>query len=184
MVNYFYDYIRNITIFLLFNSFLHIIMPTTKYKSYIQLVFGLILIFIMIKPAKDLFKKFDKVDIFKNYSQTFDNNLNEEEYVEIKNELINNILKENMKFQIQKIIGDKYEITSIDIKLEEDKYSNVIVNEIKLSLSKEKKSVYVKPFSKNLNNEKDTYANEKNIIKKLISDFYNIKLDNIFITIT
>lgn len=185
MVGYFYDYIRNIIIFLLFTSFLQIIMPMQKYKNYIQLVFGLILIFIMIKPAKDIFKKFNKIDISKEYTQVFNPEINEEKYNKIQSELANNILNENIKFQIQKIIGDKYKINSIDIKLKEDKYFNVVVKEIKLDLSKEEKSgIYVKPFSKNNYENQNNYDFEKNNIKKIISDFYNLNLGNIFITIT
>lgn len=184
-MEYFYDYIRNIIIFLLFISFLQIIMPNEKYRNYLQLVLGMILIFIMIKPAKDLIKNFQKIDFGSGYEETFTLKDEQEKYTELHNEMINNLLEENMKLQIEQIISDKYKINSIDIKLEEDKYYNVVVTEIKLVISKDEiKGIYVKPFSNKSGNVEEINKTEENNIKKIISDFYNLNLDNIFITIT
>ena len=44
------EYIRNIAIFLIFSSFITIISPGKKYEPYINLVLGIILIFIIITP--------------------------------------------------------------------------------------------------------------------------------------
>lgn len=185
MVGYFYDYIRNIIIFLLFTSFLQIIMPNDRYKNYIQLVLGMILIFIMIKPAKDLFKNFEKIDFNKSYEETFITEYDEQKYVEIHNEMVYGLFEENIKAQIEKIIGNKYKINSIEIKLEEDKYYNVVVTQINLILSKKEISkIYVRPFYETNENVEEATNVEENNIKKIISDFYNLNLDNIFITIT
>ncbi|MDE6357054.1 MAG: stage III sporulation protein AF, partial [Eubacteriales bacterium] len=105
MVGYFYDYIRNIIIFLLFTSFLQIIMPNDRYKNYIQLILGMVLIFIMVKPAKDLFKNFEKIDFSKSYEETFTAEYDEQKYVEIHNEMVYGLFEENIKAQIEKIIG-------------------------------------------------------------------------------
>lgn len=183
-MDYFYDYIRNIIIFLLFVSFIQIIMPNEKYKNYLQLVLGMILIFIMIKPAKDLFKNFQKIDLEKGYNETFLLEDNKEKYTKIHNDMVYNLLEENIKLQIEQIISDKYKINSIDIKLQEDKYYNVVITKIDLNLSKVEDKIYVKPFSKQNINVEESNKIEENNIKKIISNFYNLSLDNIFITIT
>lgn len=185
MTGYFYDYVRNIVIFLLFTSFLQIIMPSERFKNYIQLVLGMILIFIMLQPVKEILKKFEKLDFKNKYEQTFEAEYDEEKYLQIKNDLVSSMFKENIQSQIEKIIGDKYKVNSIDIKLGEDKYYNVIITEISLNLlKKEKSGIYVKPFNETNKNKNEFNDLEKNNIKKTISDFYNLNLDNIFITIT
>jgi len=44
------DYIRNLAVFILFSSFISIIIPGKKYEHYINLVLGVILIFLIIAP--------------------------------------------------------------------------------------------------------------------------------------
>ncbi|MCL1924114.1 MAG: stage III sporulation protein AF [Defluviitaleaceae bacterium] len=50
----FSEYIRNLSIFLLFMSFVSIVAPSENYKKYINLIAGFILMFIMINPIVSL----------------------------------------------------------------------------------------------------------------------------------
>ncbi|MCL2376041.1 MAG: stage III sporulation protein AF [Defluviitaleaceae bacterium] len=44
------EYIRNLAVFLIFTSFINIILPSNKYEPYINLVLGIILIFVITTP--------------------------------------------------------------------------------------------------------------------------------------
>jgi len=48
------EYVRNIAVFLLFTSFIGIIMPSGKYKGYVNLVLGFMLIFIVLAPLVNM----------------------------------------------------------------------------------------------------------------------------------
>lgn len=187
MLQYFNEYVRKIIIFLIFTSFLQIIMPSTKYKNYLHLILGMILIFIMVDPINKIYKNFSK---FKINSPIFEEEdaqvkYNEEKFTRLQNEMMMDFFTENIKSQIEKIIGNKYKVNGIDINLEEDKYYNVVVKGINLDLIENKKvEVYIKPFSKKEEVGDNENNFEKNKIKKLISDFYNLHIDNIFIKIT
>ena len=49
----FFDYLRNITYYLLFAALVGLIIPTGKYKKFVSLVMGLILLVIMLQPIRD-----------------------------------------------------------------------------------------------------------------------------------
>ncbi len=49
------EYVKGIALFLIFSEYIGIILPNPKYKQYYNLVLGLILILIIIKPLIDLY---------------------------------------------------------------------------------------------------------------------------------
>jgi len=51
----FFDYLRNITYYLLFATLVGFIAPTGKYKKFVSLVMGLILLVLMLQPVRHLF---------------------------------------------------------------------------------------------------------------------------------
>jgi hypothetical protein len=50
MTDLIFDYMRNLTAYLIIDIFLGIIVPQSKYKKYISLISGLILVLILIAP--------------------------------------------------------------------------------------------------------------------------------------
>jgi len=50
----FFDYLRNITYYLLFASLVGLLAPTGKYKKFIMLVMGLVLLAMMLQPLRQL----------------------------------------------------------------------------------------------------------------------------------
>lgn len=184
MVVYFYSYIKNIILFLIFMSFIQVILPNSKYRSYINLVFGMILIFIMISPLKIMFNNVKSIESFKVFNEDIEANINidTKKYIDIQNKMVENAFKDNIKMQIQNILKDKYIVQEIDLKLSESKYKEINISQIELTLTKTKKDIYVKPFNedKNIENMKNK---EIDNIKNIICNFYNITIDSIFITI-
>ncbi len=186
MVNYFYSYIRNIILFLIFMSFIQVILPTNKYRSYINLVFGIMLVFIMIQPLSIMFKNIKDLESFPAFKEenfNVDNVINSKKYENVQNEMVKNAFKDNIKRQIETILEDTYYIKDINIELYENKYKEISIDKIHLSILKNDKSIYVKPFKED-NSINNKQQKEINDIKKSISKFYNIDSKNIFITIT
>jgi len=51
----FFDYLRNITYYLLFAALVGLIVPSGKYKKFVSLVMGLILLVLMLQPIRHFF---------------------------------------------------------------------------------------------------------------------------------
>jgi len=65
------DYIRNIAMFLIFSSFVGIIMPGEKYKQYVDLALGIILILVIIAPLGNVITALGG-DVFSDISLSYD----------------------------------------------------------------------------------------------------------------
>ncbi len=50
----FFEYLRNITYYLLFSTLLGMAAPSGKYKKYVSLITGLVLLLLMVQPLKSL----------------------------------------------------------------------------------------------------------------------------------
>ena len=183
MIEYFYDYIKSIILFLVFTSFIQIILPNNKFRSYVNLVFGMILIFIMIKPLNIIFDKFNNIEaiaIFNEKDFVLDNNINIEKYENIHNEMIEEAFRQNIKIKIESELKGKYVIKEIDTKLYEDKYKQVNIDKIYITLLKNNKDIYVKPFNEDVEINKMKSEETENV-KKIISKIYSINENNIII---
>ncbi len=184
MIGYFYDYVRNLIIFLVFMSFIQIIMPSTKYKSYINLVFGIMLVYIMVRPINQIYKNIENMTALNVF-----NDINKEEvkedykkYENIQNDMIKKAFNQNIKMQIENIIDDKYVIKDLKLSIYEDDYKELKIDKIELELIKSTDKVYIKPFNEPENIEKSKKEEIENI-KKSISSFYILPKDNIHIKI-
>lgn len=193
MINSFSSYIKEIAFFLIFMIFIEIILPQSKYRNYINLVLGLLLIFIMIKPVNVLLAKFNtSIDSeIINKTIEIDKNAIEKEkqyYTEKQKELIFNNFNENLKKQLTSILNNYAYVNDVNFEID---YENLKINDIYVDISYEQKAekekfIRIKPVI--INN--DTLKDEKNEedekiknIKNIISDFYNLSVDNIHITV-
>ncbi len=185
MIDYFYNYIKNIIFFLIFMSFIQVILPTNKYRSYINLIFGMILVFIMIEPLNILFdnvKNIEAITIF-NEDDFKNNNIDINKYKNIQNEMVKSAFKDNIKKQIETILKDNYFIKDIEVSLYENKYDEINIQEIQLTLTSNNKNIYVKPFKED-NDLKLKEQKEIDNIKNTISQYYNLNIENISIMLT
>lgn len=159
-------YIKNIAVFLIFSTFVEIIMPNGKYKEYIRFILGIILIVIMIKPINNLISSIDKnfdISIMKvqselnKYTASYESDL----YAGKQKELIKKEFQSNIKSQIISIIKNYLTVNNIEVLLKEDSFDIEQIN------------IYASENS------------DENILsaKNSVSDFYNLSIDNIHITI-
>ena len=123
------DYIRQISLYMIFDLFIGIIFTNQKYKKYISLISGLILILIMISPIKKIFC----LDNLNNNLSIFhkNNHLNKLEiYKDIKNIYIKQIknIGEDAGLKITKIevnLKEQTSIKNLKIKLMDGDESNI-----------------------------------------------------------
>ncbi len=211
-------YIKSISLFLIFTSFVGIILPNSKYKNYINVLLGLVLVIIILTPIGTLIAdtniNFQK--IFENTaSSSTDSNINSsltdgsEYYEKLKQDAIVKSYTSQLKIQLEALVlREGYSLFDINVSFNE---STGEIYNLELSVSekeargiKETKEIK-KPFiriekiepikiretsksNENIENtENDKQLEQQNFktkeLKKIISDFYNLSVDNIHITL-
>ena len=85
-------YIKIIASFLIFSAFVEIILPDTKFRKYIMMVCGLIMISVMISPVFNF--EIEADDIFDFETDTEDYSEIAEKYDGIRKELVNEIYED------------------------------------------------------------------------------------------
>jgi len=150
MADFLRTWIINITVIIIFVMFLDTIMPNNSMKRYINVVVGLLIIIVIIKPFVQ----------FKDYASSFRNEyLETASFIEQKSSGENiteiskfqqqktvEIFEDNLKNQISKqvkSINSEYEEVSVDLELERNFYCEDFGNIkcITVNLSNSKKEV-------------------------------------------
>lgn len=186
-----YSWLKDLVILFAIISLIDLIIPKGSIKKHINLVIGLLIIYMVMNPFinirklnfnldKEVFKKIDN-DIYSNINKTENY---EEIFIEHQVE-IEKVYKEKIREEVHKIVYEdgKYDIYDIDIKLDnsEDKYG--YINEITIVLyeNSDKRDINIKV---DLINSKKTHRkreNDDNFVdfKKLISERLELDIKNI-----
>ena len=135
------SYIKNIVTYIIFDAFIVIIFPDSKYKKYIGLVSGFILILLMLTPINNFICYFNK--------NKFSNGLIKYKYK--LNGVDNKFLSEAIKKQIKNISNNiGFEIKNIDLDINNKNYYEIKSLKIKLAddfISDEHKKKFIKILS-------------------------------------
>ncbi|MBQ7242461.1 MAG: stage III sporulation protein AF [Firmicutes bacterium] len=92
MLRSFNAYIKIIASFLIFSAFVEIILPDTKFRKYIMMVCGLIMISVLISPIFNF--EIDSDEIFDFDTETEEYSEIAEKYGGIRKELVNEIYED------------------------------------------------------------------------------------------
>ncbi len=185
------NYIKNIGVFIIFITLIGIISPTDKYKKYIKLILGFILIFVVISPISSLLKNnnfsVDNLMVKMAYSpeQDFEDTISQNDLI-IQNyeaELeaqVSNILKNNQKYALENCF---FNIDKSEENFGAIKSIGIILNE--KTADKKNKLIRIEKvvISEPVSEENDIQNEELNLIKNSISGFYNLSGENIYITV-
>lgn len=177
-MSFLYDYTRNIAVFLIFSAFAEIIIPNDKYKVFIRSVIGFFIIIIVLNPLFDIFGKKGS-DSYSYAENEFNRMIAEKEggfYSEEKKEKIRKDFSDNLEKQAAKLLDEICTVDSVDFYLENDGF-NVERVEIRAKPKEEKRFFRIEKLK--TDEEKETEFTDN--IKKIISDFYNVSRDNIYI---
>ena len=205
-MNDIYNWVKNIIIFLVLSTIINNLLGKSTYKRYINLITGIILVILVISPLFKLFELDKSLDYFMstNFFVTETENISEV-LLDSEKEQRNRILKEykeRIHSQIASIIEnqDLY-IIDLNITIDEDSesvsFGSLKTVDLVAGYKKQKKKEdrsEIEPIEINKIdigyeeedgrlNERDYLSPEEINVKNLLSDFYNMKLDNINISI-
>ncbi len=165
-------YFRNIIIFLIFINFVEIILPSKKYKNYMDFVLGLILISIVVSPIVKILK----LDSKSYTSQVLTNNAHSNSYTN-NIDYTKSLYEAQVCNQFESYITSSFNITPTNVRIVvSDDYSTI--QQIYFDI----KNGSIEPI--NIGSNIDNVENQKIIdIKNKISIAYNLSVSNIHINI-
>ncbi len=121
----FFEYLRNITYYLLFSALAGMAAPSGKYKKYISFVTGLVLLLLMIIPLRDFvgsgipvtewFSGLIPARGAAEYAQPYT------DYEQWSHEQINTAFEEQLFTQVESLLSKEgYELKAAEFEYEED----------------------------------------------------------------
>lgn len=201
-MSFFTGYISSIAVFLILLSFIRILMPHNKYKCYIDLLLGLIIISVVVSPLAGLLqnksKPLDALLPALNYKINSYEIKNEEYIHQMQNKLILSTYMDELKKQVKSLVEPStaysYEDAEFVIGQDKDDFGDVLSVRVLLSekdadaVRDEVSFIRVDQVKVRLPNQmtpEGAFDTNEEImrIKNLISGFYNLSADNIYITV-
>lgn len=192
-----YEWVRNIVIYLILNTIIMNLLGNSSYKKYISIVSGMILLLIVISPFMKLLKMDEIFDYYLNaniYKSDMADYKKEIKLMEEKQkEAVFSNLKDRIKDQVKDLLKDEgLYLYDFDLVMNQDEESEGFGEVELMNISAGYLEDEGRPVHK-INIEKITIINktpkqslpspEEIQIKNKLSDFYNMKQDNINISI-
>ncbi|SHO52562.1 stage III sporulation protein AF [Anaerocolumna xylanovorans] len=210
-MHYIYSWVKDIIIFMVLISVMTNLMGKSSYKKYINLISGIILVILVISPFLKVFQLNNTLDYYFTtnslVAEAGDALDMEEKFSDTQakqRETIFAQVKEKIKTKVKELLeGEDIEVKSIKITLEEDESSSSYGDLKELDITgvygkkekekEDKEKVKIDQVvidSISIEKEKEDKEVSRNFLspveikaKKVLSDFYNLKADNINISI-
>ncbi|MCL2572890.1 MAG: stage III sporulation protein AF [Defluviitaleaceae bacterium] len=179
----FFDYIRNITYYLLFAALVGFIAPSGKYKKFVSLVMGLILLVLMIQPLRSFsITDIPVTDWFTGItSQT---HISDYTYTTWRDQSLSTAFEAQLTTQVEGLLrGNNIEVHSVSFTYTED-FSRITSVRVRVSREEEVRRVpfiRIEPIQINKDDPPESPLAEE--VKNLISGFYNLPLSHIHVEI-
>lgn len=205
-MEYIYQWIKGIIFFLIFITIISNLLGKSDFKKYMGIITGMILILLVITPLLKLFRLDEKMDFFYDANLFWGNRKelsSQLEYMEENQSVaIIDAYKKEIEGQIEAVLeqNDLY-IVSIKLDLDEDSSSSTYcylnkINLVATYVASDNKKNEIEPVKIEkiaINQKEDKEESEETTdeflspmeihIKNILSDFYNMKSDNINISI-
>jgi len=172
-------WIQNIAIFLIFTAFVGIILPNDKFKGYINLCLGLVLILMILKPLSDFLNTgISTENLFQDTQQSV-NVSNQDAYSQMKRNMLQQSLNQQAEAQLSGICADNgFELVTAQVQANTDYTSLQAINiTVRKNSAGSRPFIYIEPSSSD-------ETPEIKSLKNTLSEVYNMSLDNIHITET
>jgi stage III sporulation protein AF len=172
-------YAKNVAVFFIFATLIGIISPSSKYKNYINLIMGFILMFIVLKPVANLLAQNSLDSIFLRASLGLDRNMLSAEKMISEDEIILDVYEEGMKEQIKQTIDARgeFETLSVSVEIDESEENFGAIKKIYLEVQRTPKKpglIRIEPIKR-----KETQDDGTDGLKNFLAGFYNMSVDNI-----
>lgn len=180
-MTFLYDYIKNIAVFIIFSAFAEIIVVNGKYSQYIKIIIGFFMMIFILQPIINIFNN-GGIDVFNSVQNEFDKVIAEKEgdfYDERQKEIIKERFSFNLKKQIEKCTENICDISDIQVYFTEDSFDIARIDIYAIPKEEEKSFFRIEKYLSEQEKQEKFAQNLKNII----SDFYNLPIDNINIIV-
>lgn len=200
MMEWFSSWSKGIVIALIISTLVEMIIPDNNSKKYIKIIIGIFIVYTIISPIieKLLGQDINEYIEVDNYIQASSSNVEEKKDFQAKaNESIKKIYVQNLQNDIKTKLKSKgYIAESININISNDDSYNIEKIEVKINEKvavneneKQTKTIVdtiryiqVKIDNKNEENKSVIDENDKNTIKQLLKDNYDISENKITIS--
>ena len=199
-MEWFSSWSKGIVIAVIISTLVEMIIPDNNSKKYIKIIIGIFIVYTIISPIieKLLGQDINEYIEVDNYIQASSSNVEENKDFQAKaNESIKKIYVQNLQNDIKTKLKSKgYIAESININISNDDSYNIEKIEVKINEKvavneneKQTKTIVdtiryiqVKIDNKNEENKSVIYENDKNTIKQLLKDNYDISENKITIS--
>jgi stage III sporulation protein AF len=179
----FFDYLRNITYYLLFAALVGMLAPGGKYQQYVRLVTGLVLLFLLIQPLT-AFVKGPGIPVtqwFMDAVPEADTN-----YESLRVSLLRDAFEEQLNSQLAVLLQqNNYELIDAEFVYTED-FSRIeglsLIVQRHTAKQEKRPFIRIEPIRISDAPESDS-GEEAEAVKKLISGFYNLSVTHIHVKI-
>lgn len=177
-------YLQYLIWMMIFVIVIEMIFPDSSYKKYIKLVLGCILIYTMLKPVVS-FIKVDGADYeayVKNYQRALEGGLTIGEGYEMELERQQNILQEEYEDSMKQYIEQEAEVkvASLQIIWNKDEIESIYATVQKHGQTFKVGEIHIGNKSETIDGDEEKLENK---IKTSLSNFYNVQVCNIYITV-
>ncbi len=200
-----YAWVRNIVIYMILNTIIMNLLGNSSYKKYVSIVSGMVLVLLVVSPFMKFLKVEDKLDYYLDYNgfavetADFENSLRTMEEEQL--ELVFTEYSEKVRSQVDTMLqGEGLKLTDFKLIFDRDKnslnFGGILGMKIKAEYGSETEEQAERIFVEDIEVtrlETDLGTDQKPLqkapspaeisIKIKLSDFYNIKPDNINISI-
>jgi len=203
MIDFLKSWIINIVIVIFFIAFIEILLPTSNMKKYINMVFGLLIIIVLINPIIKLMSSDINIDREVFYNLRSYNTFGVEgnsKYIELQNQQITEVYKKKLAKEIAEFIKTQvnYKVLEIKVHIEEDiaqdDFGKLTGVEVYLGTDiNNQEGKYIKiddidNITINTHTSSETIDDKKNlaVIKEIInsiSSFYKVPGEKVLVTI-
>jgi hypothetical protein len=177
----FFGYITNITYYLLFAAVVNLLAPSGKYKKFVTLVTGFVLVVIVIAPLRNFGRDFNAADFFTGIPLV-QGDLGDLSFYH--DEQLSAAFEEQLFIQLEAMLS-RYRFHLRDAAfLYTDDFSRITSVQVTVSREEETRRVpfiRIEPVQINRNQPETDPAIDE--IKNLIADFYNIPHGHIHVMI-
>lgn len=142
MLSAFTAYIKTIVVFLIFMAFAEIIMPNNKFRNYINIILGILMIVTILNPIQMLINKndmdFSSLIKSKDYEVSKEYLKNKEKYMDKQNDLVIEIYKNNINNSISEALkNDEINVSDVKTEVNGNSFDNTYgsVEEISIKVS-------------------------------------------------
>ena len=180
----FFEYLRNITYYLMFATVAGIFAPAGKYKKFVSLVLGFILLLMMIRPLAGLGEEIPVTQWFTGIIPSVESTNWDTSYTDWRDMYLRGVFESQLEAQLKTLLsGEGFTVHSAEFSYSDD-FSRI--TEIWVSLSRADNSsqrvpiIQIRPPS--FGNEEEPCAISTDA-KNLISQFYNLPVAHIHVLV-